>query len=299
MAPLLKRSSALVATGVLALGAALLFQTTAMADDPEPPPVDYDASLTAITEPSADPLSLMATPAIENALEANFQQAVEDCVERTGFEYATPVVPETPVASPLEPDAEVGYGVVVSNSPEAIEADIAAEEEARDANLDYAESLPEEEADLYLEVIGETAPDEPLTPGAAANCQEAAAETVLVPAMEAQVQLAEQAIQLGEAVEARPDVQQAEEVWSSCMQSAGHDYATPADPEQEILSAVTEAAEPDLDTLLAQEKEVAAADAQCRDASGYTETVRQAAVEEWQAADIDMETINIAAGAIQ
>jgi hypothetical protein len=38
---------------------------------------------------------------------------------------------------------------------------------------------------------------------------------------------------------------------------------------------------------------------QCRDASGYTETVRQAAVEEWQAADIDMETINIAAGAIQ
>jgi hypothetical protein len=241
----------------------------------------------------------MATPAIENALEANFQQAVEDCVERTGFEYATPVVPETPVASPLEPDAEVGYGVVVSHSPEAIEADIAAEEEARDANLDYAESLPEEEADLYLEVIGETAPDEPLTPGAAANCQEAAAETVLVPAMEAQVQLAEQAIQLGEAVEARPDVQQAEEVWSSCMQSAGHDYATPADPEQEILSAVTEAAEPDLDTLLAQEKEVAAADVQCRDASGYTETVRQAAVEEWQAADIDMETINIAAGAIQ
>lgn len=297
--PLLKRTPTLVVAGVLAFGAAVVVQTTAVADDPAPPPLDYDASPTEVTEPPTDPMALLATPVLEAALAANFQQAIEDCVERTGFEYEAPAAVPQPAGSAVQSDAEVGYGVTVSNSPAVVEAGIAAEEEAREANLEYAESLPDDDVDLYLEVIGEAAPAEPLPAGEPANCQQAAAETVLEPAMAAQVALAEESIAVAEAVQTRPDVVAATSAWSSCMRSAGHHYTDPGQPEQEILSAVTEDPAVDLDALLAEERALAVADLECRESTGLTETVQQAAVQEWRSADIDIETVNTAAGAVQ
>lgn len=298
--PLLRRTPALVATGVLALGAAVLVQTTATADDPQPPPFDYDATLTEASLPPTDPVELLTTPALSETLQQNFQQAVQQCVERTGFEYTAPAAAPAPGATALRPDGEEGYGVVVSHTAEVVDAAVAAEEEAYEVNLEYAESLPPAEEEVYLEVIGAEPPAEPIAAEEPQNCQMAAVEEVLEPAMQAQVALAEQTFAIAEAIEARPEVQAAEAEWSDCMQAAGHDYASPEEPEQEILSAITESSSPpDLEALLAEETSVAAADAGCRDETGFTAVVEAAAAAEWAAADIDSSTIEAAAGAVQ
>jgi hypothetical protein len=189
---------------------------------------------------------------------------------------------------------------VLSHSREAVEEQVAAEVAAHEENLDYAETLPVAEENRYLEVIGAAAPTEPAEAGKPANCQEAAAASIVEPAMQAQVTLAERSVEVGAAVEARPEVKQAEALWSRCMRGAGYDYGNPAQPEQEIVSALVDSATvPDLDALLVQEATVAEADSDCRESTGYMQTVEKAAVEEWRAADIDMETINTAAGAVQ
>lgn len=296
--PLLTRGPVLV-VGTLAVGIALLVQTAASAEDPPPPAVAFDATLTEVTEPPSDPLALLTTPALSDTLQENFQQSVQDCTERAGFTYTVPEAPAEPEASPFSPDAQAGYGVVLSHTPEALEVEVAAQEEAREANLDYAQSLPAEDADLYLEVIGEAAPTQPAAPGEATSCMDAAAATVLAPAMEAQAALAEETFRVADAIEARADVQQADQEWSACMAAAGHDYGSPAEPEQEIVGALAQATSPDLDSLLAQETTVAAADAECRESTGYTQTIEQAAIEEWQAADVDIDIVNTAAGAVQ
>jgi hypothetical protein len=297
--PLIKRIAVLVATGFLALGAAVLVQTKASADDASSP-VDYDATLTEVAQPPSDALTLLTTPALSDTLQENFQQAVQDCVERTGFDYTVPEAMATPAASPLAPNEEAGYGVVVSHTPEAVDAAVAAEEEAREANLDYAGTLEQADSEVYLEVIGEVAPAEAPAPGEASNCKEAAVQTVLEPAMQAQMELADETLALAAAIERRPEVQAAAAEWSDCMQAAGHHYADPSQPEQDIVSVLNDSiTTPDLDALLAKETTVAAADAGCRDATGYTAVVEKAAVAEWQAADINTETIEIAAGAVQ
>lgn len=297
--PLRKRIPILAATGVLAIGAAVLAQTAASADDPVPP-ADYDATLTEAAQPPSDPLALLTTPVLSDTLQENFQQSVQDCVERTGFDYSVPDAVAPPAASPLAPNDQEGYGVVVSHTPEAVEESVAAEEDAREANLDYADTLTQEDSKVYFEVIGEAAPAEPPVGGEPANCKEAAVQTVLEPAMRAQMELGEQVLAVADAIQARPEVQAVDAAWSDCMQAAGHDYADPSQPEQDIVSALNDSTvTPDLDLLLTTETTVAAADAGCREATGYTAVVEQAAVAEWQAADIDTETIEIAAGAAQ
>lgn len=294
-----RRVPALLAAGVAALGAAVVATSSASADESDGPQVDLDASLTNAVYPTGDPLALMTTPVLSTTLEQNFQASVQGCVERLGFDYATPDPGVIPVGSGTSPNASTGYGIVVSHLPATIAAQVDAEADARDTNLDYADTLPQKDADLYLDVIGETDGSNVTTSGEPATCKAAANEEILQPAVQAQTELAEKTLQIADRLEDRADVKTADQSWSQCMDGAGYNLASPMDAEQVIADAVTGTATPDLDQILAQEKVIASADASCRTQTGYMKIVDKAAVQEWQSASVDQAVVDTAAGAIQ
>jgi hypothetical protein len=226
--------------------------------------------------------------------------AVHLDLERVDFEYVAPEATPAPDDLGLQPTVEAGCGIVLSHTEAAIDAQVEEELAAEEANLEYADALPDQQQDVYLEVIGQMEAPGLAPTSEPTDCRQAATETILEPARQAQELLGESVAQVDAAIESRPDVQQAMEAWSQCMAGAGYDYADPAEPQQEILSAFTEGeTPPDLEVLLISERTVAAADLNCRQQVGYTDTVILASVAEWQAAEIEDELVNTAVGAIQ